>query len=123
VIEVDSDGRIIGFHEKVQRSRRAWPGNPDMCLASMGNYVFNTKALMKELDIDATLETSKHDFGHDILPHMVQKGQSVYAYDFATNESPAKRAGPRLLARHRDARGVLAGADGPHRDPSALQLV
>jgi glucose-1-phosphate adenylyltransferase len=66
------------------------PGNPDMCLASMGNYLFNTNALMKELDEDAGREMSKHDFGHDILPRMVEKGMPVYAYDFATNEVPGE---------------------------------
>jgi glucose-1-phosphate adenylyltransferase len=89
VIEVDDTGRIIGFHEKV-KDPPSMPGNPDMCLASMGNYVFNTKALMSQLDSDANVEESKHDFGHDILPRMVRNGQAVYAYDFATNEVPGE---------------------------------
>jgi glucose-1-phosphate adenylyltransferase len=54
VIEVDETGRIIGFHEKVQ-DPPSMPGNPDMCLASMGNYVFNTTSLMTELNNDAEL--------------------------------------------------------------------
>ena len=89
VIEVDDTGRIIGFHEKVA-DPPAMPGNPDMCLASMGNYVFNTGPLMAELDSDANVEASKHDFGHDILPRMVRNGQAVYAYDFNTNEVPGE---------------------------------
>ena len=91
VIEVDDTGRIIGFHEKVA-DPPSMPGNPDMCLASMGNYIFNTSSLMAELNTDAELgdTESKHDFGHDILPGMVKAGKAVYAYDFATNEVPGE---------------------------------
>jgi glucose-1-phosphate adenylyltransferase len=89
VIEVDDTGRIVGFHEKVA-DPPSMPGNPDLCLASMGNYVFNTEAVMAELNSDAGAEGSKHDFGHDILPRMVRNGQPVYAYDFATNRVPGE---------------------------------
>jgi glucose-1-phosphate adenylyltransferase len=89
VIEADETGRIVGFHEKVQ-DPPSMPGNPDMCLASMGNYIFNTDAVMAELNSDAGFEESKHDFGHDILPRMVKNGQPVYAYDFKTNRVPGE---------------------------------
>jgi glucose-1-phosphate adenylyltransferase len=89
VIEVDETGKIVGFHEKVA-DPPSMPGNPDMCLASMGNYVFNTETVMAELNRDAGAEESKHDFGHDILPRMVRNGQPVYAYDFATNRVPGE---------------------------------
>jgi glucose-1-phosphate adenylyltransferase len=89
VIETDADGRIVGFHEKVA-DPPSMPGNPEMCLASMGNYVFDTRPLIEELDADAPLEDSKHDFGHDILPRMVKNGQRIFAYDFATNAVPGE---------------------------------
>jgi glucose-1-phosphate adenylyltransferase len=89
IIEVDPTGRIVGFHEKVA-DPPSMPGNPGMCLASMGNYVFNTDVVMAELDRDAGAAESKHDFGHDILPRMVRNGQPVYAYDFATNRVPGE---------------------------------
>jgi glucose-1-phosphate adenylyltransferase len=89
VIEADASGRIVGFHEKVA-DPPSMPGNPDMCLASMGNYIFNTEAVMAELTRDAGYEESKHDFGHDILPRMVRNGQPVYAYDFASNRVPGE---------------------------------
>ena len=84
VLEVAEDGRIIAFHEKVDNPP-TMPGNPDLCLASMGNYVFRTDVLVRELEEDVNLEESRHDFGHDILPRMVKKGCAVYMYDFATN--------------------------------------
>lgn len=89
VIQIDEEGRIIGFFEKVQ-DPPSMPGNPEMCLASMGNYVFKTSALIPQLDADAPLEDSKHDFGHDILPRMVREGMRIYAYDFATNTVPGE---------------------------------
>lgn len=84
VLEIDGTGRIIAFHEKV-KNPPLMPGSKDMCLASMGNYIFRKEDLIRELNRDAAVETSKHDFGHDILPRMVADGQDVFAYDFALN--------------------------------------
>ena len=89
VVEVDERGKIIKFHEKV-KDAPTMPGNPNMCLASMGNYLFKTDALVRELEADARIEESAHDFGHDILPRMVAAGQEVWAYDFATNQVPGE---------------------------------
>jgi glucose-1-phosphate adenylyltransferase len=91
VIEVDPEGRIIGFHEKVENPPTI-PGREDMCLASMGNYIFQTDILLSELSLDAQQEDSKHDFGHDILPRMVKAGRRLYAYDFGTNTVPGEDA-------------------------------
>ncbi len=91
VVETDEKGRVIAFHEKVE-DPPGMPGNPDMCLASMGNYVFDTEALMRELEDDAPKEDSKHDFGHDILPRMVAEGKKVMVYDFAKNDVPGEDA-------------------------------
>jgi len=63
------------------------PDNPDQVLASMGNYVFTSEILQRELCADATSDTSSHDFGRDILPGLIQRA-SVYAYDFRTNHIP-----------------------------------
>jgi glucose-1-phosphate adenylyltransferase len=89
VIEVAEDGRIVAFHEKV-KNPPPMPGDPSRCLASMGNYVFGTDVLLRELQEDEHLEESHHDFGRDILPRLVKKGANVYAYDFATNLVPGE---------------------------------
>lgn len=99
VIEADESGRVIGFHEKVPDPPEM-PGRPGMCLASMGNYIFQTDVLIDELHRDASLDGSKHDFGHDILPGMVRQGQDVYVYDFNTNVVPGED--PRGLGYWRD---------------------
>jgi len=85
VIEIDAEGRILAFHEKVQ-DPPTMPGDPTRCLASMGNYVFDTKALIEELNQDAARENSNHDFGQDIVPSMVKKQKNVRVYDFARNK-------------------------------------
>lgn len=89
VIEADDSGRIKAFHEKVA-DPPTMPGKPDMCLASMGNYVFKTDALLAALERDAALETSAHDFGRDIIPTMVERGASSFVYDFQTNRVPGE---------------------------------
>jgi glucose-1-phosphate adenylyltransferase len=80
VIEVDGNGRVIGFEEKPAHPRPI-PGQPDMCLASMGNYVFNTGFLCDHLITDAGNADSRHDFGHDILPSLIN-AHKVFAFPF-----------------------------------------
>ena len=92
VIECDAEGRIIAFHEKVDNPP-AMPDRPDMCLASMGNYIFKTSALTSTLERDAVNETSAHDFGKDIIPAVVNSGGRAYIYDFAKNRVPGEEEG------------------------------
>lgn len=84
VIEVDSEGRMIGFEEKPENPKSI-PGEPDYALVSMGNYVFEAKELFSELIEDASNEDSSHDFGKDIIPKMFPRGD-VFVYDFSTNK-------------------------------------
>ena len=78
VIEVNSEGRVIGFEEKPAKPAEI-PGKPGRVLASMGNYVFNTKFLYEQLIIDADTSDSSNDFGKDILPRIVDSYR-VFAY-------------------------------------------
>jgi glucose-1-phosphate adenylyltransferase len=92
VIEADSEGRIKAFHEKVDEPP-IMPDRPGMCLASMGNYIFKTNVLLRALEEDATQEASAHDFGKDIIPGLVRKGERVFDYDFAKNRVPGEEEG------------------------------
>lgn len=83
VIEAAPGGSIIGFHEK-NPDAPTMPGDPSRVYASMGNYVFSTGLLLKELYADAEDPDSSHDFGRDILPRLVGK-VPMYAYDFQKN--------------------------------------
>ena len=86
IIEVDDDWRCTGFVEKPKEKPKSIPGRPDMCLASMGNYIFTTEKLVNELKVDAELENSNHDFGKNIIPKMLHDGERIFIYDFTTNE-------------------------------------
>ncbi len=83
VLAVDAEGRMIGFEEKPEQPKSI-PGRPGWALASMGNYLFHSKFLVRELLSDSELANSHHDFGRDILPAIYNR-HPVYVYDFYTN--------------------------------------
>jgi glucose-1-phosphate adenylyltransferase len=80
VLEVDAEERVTAFREKPKVATPAsW--NPEICLGSMGVYIFDTDLLVDELRRDAEAE-SRHDFGLDVVPHLVAAGERVFAYRF-----------------------------------------
>ncbi len=76
VMHVDGDDRVVSFLEK-PKDPPGMPDNPDMALASMGIYVFETKFLADQLRRDAAQPNSSRDFGKDIIPHIVTNGKAV----------------------------------------------
>lgn len=86
VIETDHDGSILSFVEK-RADAPTMPTDPERVYASMGNYIFSTRTLLRELYADAQDENSSHDFGRDILPRLIGRCP-MYAYDFQTNRIP-----------------------------------
>ncbi len=88
IVEVDNNGRIIGFEEK-PKDPKPIPGRPDMAFASMGIYLFNTKTLLEYLISDALRDTA-HDFGKNVIPQMMRNAR-VCAYNFKDeNKKEAK---------------------------------
>ena len=85
VMTVEEDGRVSEFMEKPE-SPRPVPGSPGMALASMGIYIFNTAFLYEQLIKDADHDYSTHDFGHDIIPGLIEKYR-VYSYPFRESSS------------------------------------
>lgn len=91
VIETTPEGNIIGFHEK-RRDAPTMPDDPSRVYASMGNYIFSTDLLLRELYADGENEQSSHDFGKDILPSLIGRAD-MYVYDFQTNIIPGDPIG------------------------------
>ena len=86
VIEPGAAGRIAAFREK-PTDAQGLPDAPDQVFASMGNYIFNTKALLDAVMADADDESSSHDLGGSIIPRFVARGDAAY-YDFQENLVP-----------------------------------
>ncbi len=80
VMSVDEEGRIVRFTEKPAEPEPV-PGRPELALASMGIYVFNTPFLFEQLIKDADMPGSTHDFGRDIIPSVIERYR-VMAYPF-----------------------------------------
>src|SRR3978361_2115160 len=71
VMHIDETNRILSFLEK-PKDPPPMPGKPEVALASMGIYVFETKLLFDELRRDASDPDSEHDFGKKLIPHLVK---------------------------------------------------
>lgn len=91
VMAVDEHRMVTDFSEKPAEPA-AMPGRPDMSLASMGIYIFNAEYLYRELARDLADPTSSHDFGKDIIPHAVRRGD-VAAHPFSLSCVPAVHEG------------------------------
>lgn len=74
IVGVDEGYRVTSFVEK--------PAQPPSNMANMGVYLFNTEVLDKALWEDHQRPDSSHDFGKDILPRLVNKGERVFAYPY-----------------------------------------
>lgn len=74
ILETEPNGRVIAFKEKPQTATSR--------LASMGVYLFDRDALIRWLLEDAEMTDSTHDFGKDLLPRLVARGEAVFAYRF-----------------------------------------
>jgi glucose-1-phosphate adenylyltransferase len=82
VCEIASDFRIVGFEEKPSQGRPTRSFfNPEMVSASMGIYIFKTKALLRALREDSEDANSSHDFGKDVIPKLLGDAR-VVAYNF-----------------------------------------
>lgn len=91
VIEASNDGHILAFHEK-NPDAPTMPGDSERVYASMGNYIFSTDTLVRELLADQKRKDTAHDFGKNILPRLIGR-VDMYAYDFQTNIIPGDPIG------------------------------
>jgi glucose-1-phosphate adenylyltransferase len=89
VMAVDESQKVRAFQEKPD-TPEPLPDNPAIAMASMGIYVFNMDLLSRELQADAEMEESSHDFGKDIIPRLIDRNR-VFAYRFG---GPSGRVTP-----------------------------
>ena len=75
IMNVDEDDVIYEFEEK--------PKHPKSNLASMGIYIFTWSKLRAYLMADEADEKSSNDFGKNIIPAMLAKGEKLVAYRFS----------------------------------------
>jgi glucose-1-phosphate adenylyltransferase len=80
IVAVDEADRVTGFLEKPQKPP-GMPGQPNLALASMGIYVFDSDVLITALEADAADSNSQHDFGKNIIPALIGRGRT-FAYPF-----------------------------------------
>lgn len=119
VIKTGADSRSVEAFLEKPADPPALPGHPDLCYASMGNYVFSTEVLIGALRQDAADDSSRHDMGGDILPLLVREG-CAQAYNFLENEVPG--TDPRDAGYWRDV-GTLDSYFDAHLDLCAVHPV
>ncbi|MEI8128631.1 MAG: glucose-1-phosphate adenylyltransferase [bacterium] len=85
IMEVDENWRLISFEEKPANPKTI-PNNPKMCLASMGNYIFNRNILVDALFKDACSEKTRHDFGKNVIPSLLEENKKIFVYNFNNNK-------------------------------------
>ena len=100
VMAVDDERRITAFLEK-PADPPAMPGQPEMALASMGIYIFDSEYLYRLLEEDSADPASSHDFGKDIIPRTVSQGRAV-AHPFDMSCVTRARHGANAKAYWRD---------------------
>lgn len=89
VIETSAGGTITDFVEKPPDPVARFPER-DSVFASMGNYIFELEALTEAVTLDAAEDSSRHDLGGDIIPHLVGEGQARL-FDFDGDVVPGQR--------------------------------
>jgi glucose-1-phosphate adenylyltransferase len=87
VVQAGPDDHLIDAFLEKPPDPPGCPGQPDEALVSMGNYVFDTNALMEALGKDAADGGSGHSVGGDIIPRLVRE-RAAHVYDFRQNKVP-----------------------------------
>ncbi|KOV21553.1 glucose-1-phosphate adenylyltransferase [Streptomyces sp. XY152] len=89
VITPGSDGQTVDRFLEKPTDPPGLADDPECVFASMGNYLFTTKALIEALHRDAEDENSVHDMGGSILPQLTERGEAAL-YDFSANHVPGE---------------------------------
>lgn len=74
IVTSDAQGWATSFVEK--------PEDPPPGMGNMGVYVFDYDVLDRVLLEDHRMENSAHDFGKDVLPRMIARGEKVFTWPY-----------------------------------------
>jgi glucose-1-phosphate adenylyltransferase len=85
ILAVGDDTRVVSFEEKPEQPKTI--SGRETCFASMGNYIFSTKKLIKVLQEGKKMHECL-DFGRHVIPMMLRGGDRVFSYDFHENIIP-----------------------------------
>ncbi|MCX4237936.1 glucose-1-phosphate adenylyltransferase [Streptomyces sp. NPDC020707] len=89
VITPGTDGQTVERFLEKPADPPGLQDDPECVFASMGNYIFTTKALIEALQRDAEDANSVHDMGGSILPQLTDRGEAGL-YDFSDNHVPGE---------------------------------
>lgn len=81
VLEINKNYRVKSFIEKPDKPP-VIPDKPDSSFANMGIYVFSVTALKDAINTMEKEKIPNLDFGKDIIPYMIKKGNTIYSYKF-----------------------------------------
>lgn len=119
VIEAAEDGVTIRSFREKPTDAVGLPDAPDQVLASMGNYIFTTEALVDAVTRDEADPSSRHDIGGDIIPMLVAEGDA-HVWDFSKSDVPG--VGERERGYWRDV-GTLDAFYDAHMDLTSVDPV
>lgn len=74
IVQTNDGGWATYFVEK--------PKDPPPGVGNMGVYVFNYDVLDRVLLEDRLMPESSHDFGKDIIPRMIERGERVFTWPY-----------------------------------------
>jgi glucose-1-phosphate adenylyltransferase len=119
VVQAAPDGHLIEAFLEKPSDPPGRAGQPDVALASMGNYVFDTDVLVEALHKDAAHDGSRHSLGGDVIPALVRQ-RAAHVYDFLQNTVPG--AEPREAGYWREV-GTIDSYFEAHMDLCAVNPV
>jgi glucose-1-phosphate adenylyltransferase len=80
VVDIDERGQVTDYKEKPGDLSRDRP----TILANMGIFLFKRQRLVEAVTRDAKRAGSRHDFGHDVIPELLEQGGLVVAHRYRT---------------------------------------
>jgi len=86
ILETDSKYQVKKFREKPKGKVKEISNFPGQAMASMGIYVWSSRALVAALENCIHVQRDEHDFGKHVIPEVLESGMKVFSYPFVDEE-------------------------------------